>query len=85
MQLLSTTMGNRASRIKETRRQLKTMLEQQQAGGGGGGGGSLRDLRTGALGLSRGSSVCASTRQSMLDVSMRSSDDEHSGQRLYYI
>ena len=66
-------MGNRSSRIKETRRKLRTMLQEQNAMV------SNSELHKLGLGTSRGSSVNASTRQSMLDVSMRSTEDEHSG------
>lgn len=70
-------MGNRAGRIRETRRRLKTFVKDQQTG-------SITNLDLSGLaaasGLNtRGSSVNASTRQSMLDVSMRSTEGEHSG------
>ena len=68
-------MGNRSSRIKETRKRLKDMLHDHK---------HKQVLMSGSdvtfSGVSRSSSVCPSVRQSMLDVSMRSNDDEHSGE-----
>ena len=57
---------SRQTRLRETRRKLKVMMREHahQA--------TVRGF------ASRGSSVNASIRQSMLDVSIRSTQDEHS-------
>ena len=58
-------MGNKASRLRDTRRKLKVLLREHQ---------------TTMMASMRGSvtSLNTSTRQSMLDVSIRSTADEHS-------
>ena len=53
---------NRNNRLRETRRKLKVLLREHQQ----------------SVLTSRGSSINTSQRQSMLDVSIRSTEDEHS-------